>query len=408
MHFMKSPIGFITATMFLNFAGLTIIIPVIPYILQEYTHHVALYVALITSVASLCSFLAAPVLGYVSDRVGHRPVILLSLLGGVVGYILFGIGGALWVFFLSRVIDGLSSGDTTAMYAYVADVYSGSERTKYYGILGAAAAFGFMVGPAIGGLAGTISLSMPLYVAAFISFINALWGYFVLPESLAVENRVKEIHFHNLNPLSPFRSVLKSFTLRILFLVSFIFFTGLIMQQSNFSVFLKDVFHWGPFNIGIILTLVGLVDFAAEGYFVGIFTPIFGEVRVVRIGILLTAIGMLLVGLVGFTASSTLLYVAVVIYTLGDGLFEPAMVGLIANATEPHMHGRIQGANQALQSVSRVIAPLLAGSLYEMSASAPYIVSGGIITVAFVVIVVYFRSLIFTKETPQKVNLSSL
>lgn len=395
MRFLKSPLGFLLTTMFLNFAGLTIIIPVIPYILQEYTPHVALYAGIITSIASLCAFLAAPAFGYASDIVGRRPVILLSLLGGVVGYVLFGIGGALWVFFVSRIIDGLSSGDTTAMYAYVADSYEEHERAKIYGMLGAAAAFGFMVGPAIGGFAAEVSLSTPLYVAAGISFLNAVWGYVVLPESLKLGHRAGKFHWRHLNPLAPFQLVFESFTLRVLFIVSFVFFAGLIMQQSNFSVFLKDILGWGPMNIGIILTIVGLVDFFAEGYLVGAFTPIFGEMKVLRIGIVLTALGMVLVGLVGMTASVALLYIAVIIYTLGDGLFEPAMTGLIANATEPHLHGRVQGANQAVQSLARVIAPLTAGFLYEGAASAPYFASAVLIISSLGIVLAYRKRLKF-------------
>jgi DHA1 family tetracycline resistance protein-like MFS transporter len=398
MQFLKGPMGFITATMFLNFMGLTIIIPVIPYIVAEYTTHVALYVGLITSVAALCQFLAAPALGYISDIFGRRPVVLFSLLGGVVGYIVFGIGGALWVFFLARIIDGLSSGDTPAMYAYVADVFKPHERAKYYGILGAAAALGFMAGPAIGGFASEISLSAPLYVAAAVSFANACWGYFAMPESLAREHRTHTFSVRLVNPFAQFRNVLTSYTLRILFLSSFVFFTALVMQQSNFSVFMKDILHWGPINIGIVLTVVGLVDFFAEGYLVGRLLPILGDVPVSRVGILLTAVGMCMVGLVPFFPSLWLFYAAVIVYTIGDGLFEPAMTGLIANATEPRMQGRVQGANQSIQSVARFVAPLIAGMLYELSASVPYFTSSLMMVVAFIVLFIFGSSLVFNSQ----------
>lgn len=398
MQFLKGPMGFITATMFLNFMGLTIIIPVIPYIISGYTTHIALYVGLITSFGALCQFLSGPALGYVSDVFGRRPVVLWSLLGGVVGYIIFGIGGALWVLFLSRIIDGISSGDTPAMYAYVADIYKPHERTKYYGILGAAAGLGFMAGPAIGGLAAQFSLSAPFYAAAILSFANAVWGYFAMPESLSRERRAPAFKLKLVNPFAQFRNVLTSFTLRMLFLVSFVFFVALVMQQSNFSVFLKDVMHWGPTNIGIMLTIVGLVDFFAEGYLVGKLLPIFGDIPVSRIGILLTAIGMALVGLVPFSDSAWLLYVAIVIYTIGDGLFEPAMTGLIANATEAHMQGRVQGANQSIQSVSRFVAPLMAGLLYEQFASLPYFVSAILMVVSFLILLMFASSLKFIQQ----------
>lgn len=387
--------GFVTATMFLNFMGLTIIIPVIPYIVANYTAQVALYVGLIMSCGAFFQFLAGPSLGYVSDVVGRRPVVLLSLLGGVFGYIVFGLGGALWVLFLGRIIDGISGGDTPAMYAYVADKFPTHDRARYYGILGAAAGLGFMTGPAIGGLAAEISLRAPLFLAAAVSAINVGWGYFAMPESLALKDRVHTFDKKFINPFTQFKNILTSYTLRILFLASFIFFVALVMQQSNFTVFLKDVVHWGPTNIGIMLTLVGLVDFFAEGYLVGKLLPILGDIPVSRIGILLTAIGMVMVGLVPFTGSLWLLYVAIIVYTIGDGLFEPAMTGLIANATKPQMQGRVQGANQSIQSVARFVAPLLAGLLYEKAASLPYFASGVLMIVVFVSLFIVASSLRF-------------
>ena len=324
---------------------------------------------------------------------GRRPIVLWSLLGGVAGYIIFGIGGSLWMLFLGRIIDGLSSGDTPAMYAYVADVYKPHERGTYYGILGAAAGLGFMAGPAIGGLAAQISLSAPLFVAAGISAVNACWGYFAMPESIKHAAAPGAFHVSHLNPFTQFRIALTSSTLRTLFLASFLFFFALVLQQSNFSVFLKDIVRWGPANIGIMLSAVGLVDFFAEGYLVGKLLAIFGDIRVTRIGMALTAAGMLLVGLVPVFNSLTLLYAAIVIYTIGDGLFEPAMTGLIANATESSMQGRVQGANQSIQSVSRFLAPLAAGFLYEMGASLPYFVSALIIGASLLMLLVNSRSL---------------
>lgn len=395
MQFLRGPMGFIAATMFLNFMGLTIIIPVIPYIVAHFTTHVALYVGLITSFGALFQFLAGPALGYVSDVVGRRPVVLWSLFGGVVGYIVFGIGGALWVLFLGRIIDGLSSGDTPAMYAYVADVYKPHERGKYYGILGAAAGLGFMAGPAVGGLAAQVGLSAPFFVAAVISAMNACWGYFAMPESLAEAHRTRTFHLRLLNPFAQFKAVLSSFTMCVLFILSFLFFIALVMQQSNFSVFLKDILHWGPTNIGIMLSVVGLIDFFSQGYLVGRLIARFGEIPVTRVGIFLTAVGMIMIGLVPATGSLVILYVAIILYTIGDGLFEPAMNGLIANATAPALQGRTQGASQSIQSVSRFLAPLLAGLLYEMGASLPYFSSAVILLIALVLFIAVAGSLRF-------------
>jgi len=393
LKFLRGPLAFVTATMFLNFAGLTIIIPVIPYIVQEYTPHVALYVGLIMSVAALCQFISSPTLGYLSDIYGRRPILLWSLVGGMIGFVVFGIGGALWVLFLGRIIDGLTAGDTPAMYAYIADVSAPSDRARLYGILGAAGGFGFLVGPAIGGFAAQLSLSAPLYVAAVLSLINALWGYFVMPESLKEEHRVKKFEVKHLNPFRQFSHVFTSEALRVLFIATFFFFIALIMQQSNISVFLKDVLLWGPTQIGIVLTVVGAVDIASQGYLTGKLLPRWGEKMLALVGLVITALGMILVGSVAFLPSGVLLYIAVIIYTLGDGLFEPAMSGLISNATEAHMQGRIQGANQGTQSIARVIAPLIAAALYEWAAYLPYF-SSALIMVAVLAILLVFGSML--------------
>jgi len=397
LAFLKSPMGFICATMFINFAGLTIIIPVIPYIVERYTDHIALYVGMITSIASLCQFLSAPAFGYISDIVGRRPVLLLSLCGGIIGYIIFGIGGALWVLLLARVIDGLTSGDTTAMYAYVADIYDPRERARQYGILGAVAAFGFMVGPVIGGFAGEISLTAPIFVAAALSFINVLWGYFALPESLKRENRVKSFNFRHLNPLTNFKYIFATPVLRILFATMFIFFVGIILQQSNMSVFLKAVLNWGPLDIGILLTLVGLVDMLTEGYLIRKLLPLLGDIPLVYISVIVTVLGMLMVAAVSFTASAVLLFGAAVVYSIGDGLFEPAVTGLISNATPSHMQGRVQGASQATQSIARFIAPLTAGVLFEITPSAPYF-SAALLMVVSIAVLYIFRSSLALKS----------
>ncbi|MDR3571541.1 MAG: MFS transporter [Candidatus Pacebacteria bacterium] len=394
---LRGPFAFVTATMFLNFAWLSIIIPVIPYIVQHYTTNIALYVGLISSVAAFCQFLVSPFLGYLSDKFGRRPVVLLSLLGGAVGYVMFGLGGALWVLFLSRIIDGLSSGDTPAMYAYIADVLPPHERGRYYGILGAAAGLGFMAGPAIGGLAAQISLSAPFYVAAALAVANALWGSLVMPESLKDVDRVHGWKWQHINPFTQFRSILTSFTLRVLFAASLIFFIGLVMQQSNFSVFLKEIMHWGPTQIGIMLTVVGLVDFFAEGYLSGKLLSVLEDMLVVGIGVTLTAVGMFLVGTVALTASEVALYIGIIIYTLGDGLFEPAMTGLVSMAAGPHEQGRVQGGFQSIQSIARVIAPLCAGYLYEMAAYLPYFSSMVLMGITLVILTYFSSKLVFER-----------
>lgn len=394
MNFLKSikgPMEVITVSMFLNAVGFTIIIPVMPFLIAEYVPdaNVGLVVGIIMAVYAMCQFLAAPVLGAISDQRGRRPVLLISLLGSVVGYIIFGIGGALWVLFLGRIIDGLTGGNISTMYAYVADTTPPQDRGRYYGILGAASGFGFIIGPAIGGLAGQFSLSMPLYVAAAVTLGNVLWAYFALPESLPPEKRSHNFEWGHLNPFAPFARIFNSATLRIAFGASFLFFFGGTMLQSNLSVFLKDIMSFGPGGIGAILLIVGVMDIVSQGFLTGRLLPIFGEQRLARGGLLVNAVGFLLIALVAFYPSIPLLVIAIIVFNLGDGLFQPSINGIISNAAPAGAQGQVQGANQGQQAIARIVGPLLAAFLYTVSASGPYFAGAAAIFVALAILFAY-------------------
>ncbi len=392
MKFLKGPMAFIAISMFLNFLGFTIIIPVIPFLIEKYVDpsSLGLYVGLIMSAYAFCQFFAAPVLGALSDRFGRRPILLLSLFGSVIGYIVFGLGGALWVLFLGRIIDGLTGGNISTMFAYVADIAKPQERGKFYGILGAAGGFGFMLGPVIGGIAATFSLTMPLYVAAAVTFANMCWGYFVLPESLAKESRTPTFEWKHLNPFAPFSHIFTSMTLRILFTASFLFYFAGTAFQSNISVFLKQILHFGPTDIGIILFVVGVMDIFTQGFLTAKLLPRFGEKNLAFVGLLVNAIGFVMIAMVAFFPSVALIYTAIIIFNLGDGLFQPSLNSLISNAAVPGTQGRVQGASQGMQSVARVLGPLLGAWLFLYGESVPYF-SGACLILLGLVILFTFR-----------------
>jgi DHA1 family tetracycline resistance protein-like MFS transporter len=164
----KSAVIVIAVSVFLNFTGFTLILPVIPFLVGRYVapDEVGLYVGLIVSVFAFCAFCTAPVLGALSDRYGRRPILMLSLLGSAIGYLVFGLGGALWILFAGRVIDGLTAGNISAIYAYVADTFAPADRGRIYGLLGAVGGLGFMLGPVAGGMLGAMSPAAPLFARA--------------------------------------------------------------------------------------------------------------------------------------------------------------------------------------------------------------------------------------------------
>ena len=250
----------------LNAVGLTIVIPLFPFLIGLYVpvDKVALYLGILVSIYAVCKFFMAPIMGALSDYFGRIPILFFSLLATAIGYFTLGIGGALWVLFLGRVIAGISAGDISALYAYVADSTEGKERTKLYGYLGAANGIGYMIGPAIGGLLGIEYISLPFYIAGVISVITALFMYFYLPETLIEEKRKKDITINAFNPFSHFKDIFNLKEARKVFILGSYFFIGLLFYQSNISVYLKDLFAWGPAQIGVLFALIGLSDIASR------------------------------------------------------------------------------------------------------------------------------------------------
>lgn len=369
---------FITFSAFLAVIGIGIIIPVIPFIVQKYMpgaseQSIAFNVGLLTSIYSFCQFFAAPGLGALSDKYGRRPILLFCLIGSAIGYVLFGLGGSLTILFLGRIIDGLTGGDISTMFAYIADVTKPEERSKMFGFIGATVGVGFMLGPSIGGLLSQISLATPFYVAAAVTLLNAAFGYFVLPESLSKEHRMSDFSLHHLNPFGQLLSVLSNLTIRTLLFLGFFYFMPFAELQGIGGVFSKDILHWNPSNIGMMFLVVGLVDIMTQGVFAQKLLTRFGELKLVMFGLIITGISYSL------SASNVILhprlfsYFIVTVFAFVSGLIEPYLGSLVSRAAHPREQGRVQGASQSLQSITRIVGPLLAAFLYGYGQAFPYI-----------------------------------
>ena len=368
------PFALLTVSTFLNALGFTIAIPVLPFLIADYVapDRVGVMVGVITAIFAVCQFFAAPVLGGLSDAHGRRPVLIVSLLGSAVGFAVFGVGGALWVLVLGRAIDGLTGGNIATMLAYVADVTPPQDRSRLFGILGATAGFGFVIGPAVGGLLAGASLTTPIFLAAAVAVVNALWAFFALPESLPPERRTNDFSLGHLNPFAPFGLVLQTPALLTAFAVAFCFYLAASMLQTIFAVFTMDILHFSPAAIGAALGAVGVMDVLTQGVLVGRLLPRLGEERLAQIGLVLNAAGFALFAALGQLPLLTLGLVALVVYNLGDGLFQPSISGIVANAAPPDAQGRVQGANQGQQALARIAGPLLAAALYAVSPGAPF------------------------------------
>jgi DHA1 family tetracycline resistance protein-like MFS transporter len=377
----------VAVSVFLNFTGFTLILPVIPFLIGQYVRpeQVGLYVGLIVSVFALCAFCAAPVLGALGDRYGRRPILMLSLLGSAVGYFIFGLGGALWIMFAGRIIDGLTAGNVSTIYAYVGDTFAPAERGRIYGLLGAVGGLGFMLGPVAGGILGAIFPAAPLFAAAVLTLGNVAWVYFALPESIIPDATRPAWRWQQLNPLAQLAHVLSIAALRVPLAAAFSFFFAGAMLQSNFAVFLKDVLQFGPTGIGWVLFTVGVMDIVSQGLLTRALLPDVGAEALARSGLAVNAIGFALIACLVFVPTVEFLLASILIFTLGDGLFQPSMNAIISNAAPPEAQGRVQGANQSQQALARMLGPLLAAVLSPLSVGAPYW-AGGLIAIAGVVV----------------------
>jgi DHA1 family tetracycline resistance protein-like MFS transporter len=389
---------FIIFTAFLSVMGIGIIIPEIPFIVQKYMPHatnsaIAFNVGLLTSIYSVCQFFAAPVLGAMSDRYGRRPILLLCLLGSAIGYLIFGIAGSMMILFIGRIIDGLTGGDIGTIFAYLADVTKPEERGKMYGIVGAVVGIGFMLGPTIGGFVSLISLSAPFYLAAAITVLNALFGWFVLPESLPLEHRTSDFSLHHLNPFGQLRAVLSNTVIRTILFIGFFYFLPFSQLQGIAGIYAKDVLHWNPTSIGIFFFVVGLVDIITQGFLAGKLLPKFGEIRLIIAGLLVTGFAYVLNSMLVFFPVTIFAFVAVIIYAFGSGLVEPSLGALISKSAGPKQQGRVQGANQSLQSITRMTGPLIAAYLYGFLPNLPYLTCA-VLSLLAVVYVVYSKKFI--------------
>lgn len=364
----------ILTIVFLYAIGMTIVFPLFPFLLGKYlpASQIVLGLSLLLSVYAICQFFAAPVFGAMSDRFGRRPILIASLIGSVVGYVLLGIGGALWVLFLGRIIDGITAGDVTSLFAYIADSTDEKDRTKWFSYLGASMGIGTMIGPGIGGLLGAISITLPFFVTAGVFLFITILTYFLLPESLAPEKRSKAFTLRHLNVFAHFKDVFAILEARILLIIGFFFYAGLGFYQMNMSIFLKDVFVWGPGAIGGIMVLVGACDIISRSLVLPQFLRKFSVRTIGIFGLSMLALGLAMVFMSAYFVYVPLLLLAVIFITLGEGFFDPPYNTLLTTSVDDSKQGLLQGANQSLQSGYRAIIPLVAGSIYFFSHSLVY------------------------------------
>ncbi|MCU0689735.1 MAG: MFS transporter [Phycisphaerales bacterium] len=280
-------LGLLLVVVMLDLLGIGILIPVLPYIVKQFTDN-AMIAGVLGTAYAMCQFLATPILGSISDRVGRRPVLVLSLFGSAIGYVIFGLAGALYVLFIGRIIDGITGGNISTAYAYAADCTKPAQRARTFGLLGAAMGLGFIIGPAIGGWLSTQSLAvgsikvdgvhLPAFAAAVATMTAAVWATLVLPESLPRERRVtRRMTLADINPL---KTVSGKFTrgafAPIVGAGMILTFTQTAMH-GVFAFWTADAFGWTAPNVAKILVMAGVVGVLVQGGLVRVLSRAIGD-----------------------------------------------------------------------------------------------------------------------------------
>ena len=368
--------GTIWITVALDLVGFGIVVPILGRYAERFGAS-GLEVGLLFASFSLAQLVFAPLLGRLSDRIGRKPVIMISLLGTAVGSFVTGAAGALWVLFLGRILDGASGASVAVAQGAVTDLAPLSERPRLLGLLGAAFGVGFVVGPALGGLASLGGEHIPFFVAGTVALINAIVAWRRLPETRPADVRQAARDAAK----SDTQAKVRLWGLAVAGFSAIVAFSGF---EATFSLLAGDRFRLTEGGIAAIFVGVGVVLVAVQG---GLIRPInakLGTQRSLQVGLVLNSAGLIVLS---GAENWTLLIVALALLTVGQGLVTPNLSSLVSGRVPDHRRGEALGFQQGVNAFGRVAGPAIAGVLYDhVSIGSPYLVGGALCGVALAVI----------------------
>lgn len=359
------------------------------------TSRASYFVGAFGTVWALMQFVFAPVLGALSDRFGRRRIILLSCFGLGLDYVLMALAPNLIWLFIGRVLSGITAASFSTAGAYIADVTPPEKRAASYGLFGAAWGFGFIVGPAVGGILGAYGLRIPFWVAAALTLINVAYGFFILPESLVPENR-STFSWRKANPLGSLK-LLRSHP-ELLGLASVLLIYQLAHQvfPSVFVLYAGYRYSWGPEIVGMTLTVVGVASVIMQGYIVRKTAPLLGERKMLFIALVFGALGYLIYGVAN---TGWLFWGAIPVFAL-VGYFSPAIQSLMTRRVGPSEQGQLQGANSSLMGIAGMAGPIMFTSIFGLAIradaawqlpGAPFLLATGLHLLAILVAALVLR-----------------
>ncbi len=353
--------GFIFASAMLNAISFGIMIPILPNLIKQMTGGdtaaASEWNVLFSTAWGAMQFICGPVLGMLSDRFGRRPVLLISIFGLFADFLFMAFSPNLSWLFVGRILNGVTASSFSTANAYVADITPPEKRARTFGIMGSAFGFGFMIGPSIGGILGEVSLRLPFIAAAGLCLINALYGLFVLPESLPPERRTTSVNWRRANPIGSLVFLKSHGELLGLAFVSFLNQLAQTVLPAIFVLYAGYRYGWGPGILGFTFLASGASMIAVQMFLVGPVVKLFGERGAVLLGSSLGALGFLIYA---FAVNGWLYALGIPVFAL-IGLMPPGLLGLMSRRIDPRHQGQLQGAVQSLQGVASMIGPSLFG-----------------------------------------------
>lgn len=370
---MRPALGFIFVTLLIDIIGLGIIIPVLPALIQELTGgslaDASRYGGWMLFAYAFMQFICAPVMGGLSDRFGRRPILLASLFGFGLDYIFMAFAPTLAWLFVGRIFAGIMGASFTTASAYIADISTPEKRAQNFGLIGAAFGLGFIIGPTIGGFLGTYGSRVPFMVAAGLTLLNWLYGFFILPESLSPDHR-RKFEWRRANPVGSLMNFKRYPVILGLVASLVLIYTASHAVQSNWPYYTIEKFGWDSKMIGISLAVVGICFAIIQGGLIRIIIPRLGNQRSVYVGLAFSTVGFVLYAIAN---QSWMMFAFSAVYCLGS-IAGPALQGIISTTVPPNEQGELQGALTSLMSATSIIGPPLMTNTFAFftDAQAPF------------------------------------
>lgn len=359
----QAALGFVFVTLMVDCIGLGIILPIMPGLIQELNggdlSDASLYGGLLTFSYATFQFLFSPIIGGLSDRYGRRPVLLASLMGLGIDYIFLAMAPSIGWLFLGRIIAGIFGASFTTVMAYIADISTAEKRSQNFGLVGVAFGLGFIIGPVIGGLFSEFGIRVPFIVAAVLSLLNWLYGFFILPESLSKANR-RRFEWKRANPVGAILHIRKHPEIfSLIFAVLLLYISG-HAAQSTWTFYTMEKFGWDEKTVGYSLGVVGVMLALVQGGLIRVVIPKVGQNKALYIGLVMYIIGFILFA---YADKSWMMFLFIIPYCLG-GISGPAIQGIVANKVASNEQGELQGIMAAMMSMASIIGPLLMTNLF--------------------------------------------